>query len=97
MVYRLPDAMTGTAAIARYPLLIAIDRARGDGPAPFSTDLAAALLEVEARRLTGLYWSELALLTGSVPTAAFKRVCTELEHIRGAAAGDTGRRHEPAA
>lgn len=65
-----------------YPTLAMIDQAREPEAAPFATDLHAAQLEDRARQLVDEYWSDTAWLTGLVPAAAFRAVCSILERER---------------
>lgn len=65
-----------------YPRLAFIDQAL-DGSCPgFCESPNAAHLEELARQLADDYWSELVWLTGRVPEATFRTVCSVLEQER---------------
>jgi hypothetical protein len=74
-------ARSGSSATS-FPVLHALDRARGSNHPAFATDPYAALLERRARHLTDHYWSEFAWLTGRIDQSRFSQVCNTLERDR---------------
>lgn len=73
------DSASQAGPAAAYPLLAALDLARGPGCVPFATSPDADKLEREAKILTDRYWSEMVWLTGWVDHERLAVVCTELE------------------
>lgn len=63
----------------RYPTLEFIDRALGTYSRGFAESPNATLMEQRARQLADEYWSEMVWLTGRVPEAAFRAVCSALQ------------------
>jgi len=80
-----------------FPTLAFIDRACGELWASFADDPHAEQLEQLARRLVDQYWSDSIWLTGTVPAAAFRCVCEELERERACATRATAAHTESAA
>lgn len=66
----------------RYPTLELIDRALSSYRRGFADSPDAARLELRARQLVDEYWSETVWLTGRIPEAAFRAVCSTLERER---------------
>lgn len=65
-----------------YPLLGAVDRARGSGYRPFAERANAADLERHAQQIVDQSWSEWVWLTGYIDQAHFDALCSSLEHYR---------------
>lgn len=69
-------------ALPSFPILAALDDARGADKPGFATDPNAALLEQRACQLTDQHWSEYVWLTGFVTQSRFDLVCDALERDR---------------
>lgn len=68
--------------MSRYPTLEMIDRALSTYHRGFANSPDAARLEHRARQLVDEYWSETVWLTGRIPEAAVRAVCSTLEQER---------------
>ncbi len=65
-----------------YPLLGAVDRARGSAYRPFAECANAADLERHAQQIVDQSWSEWVWLTGYIDQARFDALCSSLEQHR---------------